>query len=568
MRPEFGCAVHDHIFDVLDASAFGAIESAVREAIERWEPRASVVAVDFDLSGRHEGRLDIVLTYEIPEVPGVRNLVHPFYVIPEEEGLETRSSTRRSSRGEAAGDQPRRPRLPGARVGGAHAHRAPLPGVDRAQRLGPRHHADRAVRVDDRDDDVPAQPGPGQDLRPPARAARRADEPGDAGPHARALHARRRRPRSRSRSRPARPRSGPCARPTRSRSSSRSPRAARSSRSRRPPTSSTATASGATSPSTPASRGPIGADRAAFSAVPVPSDAMHLGFDEPLSRLLMRITVEAEPARGAGVDPRRPPLRWEMSAGEQPGGDLAWEPVTVLEDTTGGFNFGSRRRPARVRRRQRARPVRRPSPALAALPRRDARGGRRRGLRAPARGLHDHRRARRRDPHLPARRARRQRGPRRERRHAGPVVHRPAPADPRALRRRVARGARPADRRLGALGAAGRLQRVRPRRPRLRLRPGARHDRARPRGPPGRRRLALLRRGAAEGRDAAHVALSHRRRPARQRPAGHADGPEGRAAGDRLGDEPVGRARRRRPRGPRHRARCAARWSCARATGP
>jgi phage baseplate assembly protein W len=87
MRPEFGCAVHDHIFDVLDAAAFGAIESAVREAIERWEPRASVVAVDFDLAARHEGRLDIVLTYEIPEVPGVRNLVHPFYVIPEEEGL-------------------------------------------------------------------------------------------------------------------------------------------------------------------------------------------------------------------------------------------------------------------------------------------------------------------------------------------------------------------------------------------------------------------------------------------------------------------------------------------------
>ena len=88
MRPEFGCAVHDHVFDILDASAFGAIESAVREAIERWEPRASVVAVDFDLGARHEGRLDIVLTYEIPEVPGVRNLVHPFYVIPEEEGLE------------------------------------------------------------------------------------------------------------------------------------------------------------------------------------------------------------------------------------------------------------------------------------------------------------------------------------------------------------------------------------------------------------------------------------------------------------------------------------------------
>ncbi|MEA2219574.1 MAG: hypothetical protein QOJ35_2200 [Solirubrobacteraceae bacterium] len=86
---------------------------------------------------------------------------------------------------------------------------------------------------------------------------------------------------------------------------------------------------------------PIGADRAAFSQLPVPADALHLGFDASLSRLLMRITVEAEPARGAGVDPRRPPLRWELSAGELPNGDIRWDPVTVLEDTTGGFNFGS-----------------------------------------------------------------------------------------------------------------------------------------------------------------------------------------------------------------------------------
>jgi phage baseplate assembly protein W len=84
MRPEFGCAVHEHVFDVLDASAFGAIENAIRTAIERWEPRATVTAVDFDLDRQAEGRLDIVLTYEIPEVPGVRNLVHPFYVIPDE----------------------------------------------------------------------------------------------------------------------------------------------------------------------------------------------------------------------------------------------------------------------------------------------------------------------------------------------------------------------------------------------------------------------------------------------------------------------------------------------------
>ncbi len=86
MRPEFGCAIHEHLFEVLDPAAFGAIESAVRSAIERWEPRAEVQAIDFDLENQDEGCLNIVITYEIADVPGVRNLVHPFYIIPEEEG--------------------------------------------------------------------------------------------------------------------------------------------------------------------------------------------------------------------------------------------------------------------------------------------------------------------------------------------------------------------------------------------------------------------------------------------------------------------------------------------------
>ncbi len=88
---------------------------------------------------------------------------------------------------------------------------------------------------------------------------------------------------------------------------------------------------------------PVGADRAAFSEVPVAGDAIHLGFDASLSRLLLRVEVEADPARGAGIDPRRPPLRWELATGERPTGELVWERVTVLDDTTGGFNFGSGR---------------------------------------------------------------------------------------------------------------------------------------------------------------------------------------------------------------------------------
>ena len=41
-------------------------------------------------------------------------------------------------------------------------------------------------------------------------------------------------------------------------------------------------------------------------------------------------------ARGAGVNPEDPPLRWEVSQA-----DGQWAPATVLEDLTGGFNYGS-----------------------------------------------------------------------------------------------------------------------------------------------------------------------------------------------------------------------------------
>ena len=50
------------------------------------------------------------------------------------------------------------------------------------------------------------------------------------------------------------------------------------------------------------------------------------------------VSVECSQARGAGVDPEDPPLRWEYSTGE---GALGWREATVLADHTGGFNYGS-----------------------------------------------------------------------------------------------------------------------------------------------------------------------------------------------------------------------------------
>jgi phage baseplate assembly protein W len=85
MRPEFGCEVHDLVFETVDAAMIGRIEAAVRAALDRWEPRIEVTEIEFDLSRTREGRLDVVLEYRLRQTNSKRNLVYPFYVIPSEE---------------------------------------------------------------------------------------------------------------------------------------------------------------------------------------------------------------------------------------------------------------------------------------------------------------------------------------------------------------------------------------------------------------------------------------------------------------------------------------------------
>jgi phage baseplate assembly protein W len=85
MRPEFGCGVHDFVFDTIDAGTVARMETAIRGALDRWEPRIEVTDMQFDLSGADSGRLLIQIDYRVRATNHMRNLVYPFYVIPAEE---------------------------------------------------------------------------------------------------------------------------------------------------------------------------------------------------------------------------------------------------------------------------------------------------------------------------------------------------------------------------------------------------------------------------------------------------------------------------------------------------
>ncbi len=84
MRPDFGCRLWEHLFDPIDAGTLGLVESAVRSALARWEPRIDVVDVATTADTRH-GCIEIDIRYRLRATNDERNLVYPFYVIPREE---------------------------------------------------------------------------------------------------------------------------------------------------------------------------------------------------------------------------------------------------------------------------------------------------------------------------------------------------------------------------------------------------------------------------------------------------------------------------------------------------
>lgn len=84
MRPDFGCGIHNHVFASADATTAGLISFEVKRALARWEPRITVADVVVSLDRASEATLYIDVRYSIRGTNDPRNLVFPFYLIPEE----------------------------------------------------------------------------------------------------------------------------------------------------------------------------------------------------------------------------------------------------------------------------------------------------------------------------------------------------------------------------------------------------------------------------------------------------------------------------------------------------
>jgi hypothetical protein len=78
MRPSYGCHLHRLVFWPNDDTTAGLAMHYVRQAVERFEPRAEVLRVDATRDPDHPDRLDLVLAYKVRTTASPEELVVAF----------------------------------------------------------------------------------------------------------------------------------------------------------------------------------------------------------------------------------------------------------------------------------------------------------------------------------------------------------------------------------------------------------------------------------------------------------------------------------------------------------
>ena len=84
MRPKFGCPLRDFVFRNADQSTAVELGLAVKNSVVQWEPRVDVHDVIVRPDPVARNRMNIEVIYRIKHTNDQRNLVFPFYTIPED----------------------------------------------------------------------------------------------------------------------------------------------------------------------------------------------------------------------------------------------------------------------------------------------------------------------------------------------------------------------------------------------------------------------------------------------------------------------------------------------------
>lgn len=80
MRQDFGCIIHEHLFDRLDRSILDVLTFELKQNIGSIEPRIQVNDIQIQPISPEEGHIEINILYTIISTNVRDNIVFPFYL--------------------------------------------------------------------------------------------------------------------------------------------------------------------------------------------------------------------------------------------------------------------------------------------------------------------------------------------------------------------------------------------------------------------------------------------------------------------------------------------------------
>lgn len=81
MRPAFGAAIKQQVFETISETTITILKDAIGRAILFYEPRVKVQAIVADTTQAAEGRLDFRIDYLVISTNTRHNIVYPYYCL-------------------------------------------------------------------------------------------------------------------------------------------------------------------------------------------------------------------------------------------------------------------------------------------------------------------------------------------------------------------------------------------------------------------------------------------------------------------------------------------------------
>lgn len=87
MQPDFGCDLLSYIYEIGDSTMMNLLKLEIINALNLWEPRITGVDVAISTEKLIEGKVIIQVNYIVRQTNRKDNLVFPYYLQGEAEGL-------------------------------------------------------------------------------------------------------------------------------------------------------------------------------------------------------------------------------------------------------------------------------------------------------------------------------------------------------------------------------------------------------------------------------------------------------------------------------------------------